>query len=270
MPNSPRDPSRDSASEHQDHQAYSNKHSAETSQSIVSPTTPKKTTAVSDADSSPLSSPPSILEEPKAISSSPPAARTSSSDTSHRISAASINTALEEVGYQPPPTAAAPAETFCICLAPADVEIDQEELTRCSNRHCGPGWFHLKCVKLPDHPPITFRWYCAQCIKKGRISGAVSGLVDHRHPQSGLCREWVKKERLREADEKKMAKALEKLESRRAKGEGDEAVENGDETGKKRKRGPERHRAVKKKKGVEKKREAAPRAMRTTRGKKAL
>ncbi|KAI5364503.1 Putative Zinc finger, PHD-type, Zinc finger, FYVE/PHD-type, Zinc finger, RING/FYVE/PHD-type [Septoria linicola] len=89
---------------------------------------------------------------------------------------------------------------FCVCKSVASGkdggDVDIEELVRCSVRDCKPGWFHLECVGLPDHPPMRLGWMCPDCILSQGMTTSVQGLWDMKHGEDlSRVKRWLKESR---------------------------------------------------------------------------
>ncbi|KAF2163141.1 hypothetical protein M409DRAFT_26586 [Zasmidium cellare ATCC 36951] len=100
---------------------------------------------------------------------------------------------------------------WCLCgMAEEDI-VDLEYMIRCDNRQCNPGWFHLRCVKLPSQPPSRFGWFCKDCLKACNVGEAINGLICQRGEDGSTeVRDWLV-EQQSERDTRRKRRQLKKM-----------------------------------------------------------
>ncbi|KAF7186631.1 hypothetical protein HII31_12040 [Pseudocercospora fuligena] len=103
------------------------------------------------------------------------------------------------------------AFTFCTCNTTVEGkrELDLEKMIRCGNRNCEKMWFHLRCVELPNHPPIRLGWMCPECHDTFGVTSGKKGLWDFRAKEEDeggkkLINAWLREE---DREEKKRENA---------------------------------------------------------------
>ncbi|KXT12278.1 hypothetical protein AC579_5662 [Pseudocercospora musae] len=119
--------------------------------------------------------------------------------------------------------------TFCTCNTTVEAhdELNLEKMIRCGNRNCEKMWFHLRCVELPNHPPIRLGWMCPECHE---TYGVTKGLWDFRAKEDDeggkkVIDAWLREED-REAKKREDARTKKRF-WRKEIGESDVDVEMG-------------------------------------------
>lgn len=88
-------------------------------------------------------------------------------------------------------------------------------------------------MKIPDHPPPSFGWFCQSCIKRCNVEESLSGLIcAHSEDSRKTVRDWLREERNRKKkEEAARAPEIPKTPKRRKRVKTAQKVYDSDETG---------------------------------------